>query len=156
MQPQHKALPPLPSRDRSTEFLLLGSPVTLSLWTTERLDEMSNSNHEILAQAIKQKRQISAHYDGSYRELCPHALGWKNGTLMLLSLQFSGETNDGELDLDPERNWKCMSVYKLFDVTILEGTNWYTASNHSRPSSCIDPGSLEAVVDYEDLAEGGS
>lgn len=37
---------------------------------------MSN-NYELIAKAIREKLQITAVYQGHYREMCPHALGKK-------------------------------------------------------------------------------
>ena len=37
------------------------------------------NTYELIKDAILNKKQITAVYDGYYREMCPHALGTKNG-----------------------------------------------------------------------------
>ncbi|ENX5829076.1 hypothetical protein ACFRB5_004549 [Salmonella enterica] len=35
------------------------------------------NNYDLIAEAIKGKLQVTAYYQGYYREMCPHALGKK-------------------------------------------------------------------------------
>ncbi|MGS1319406.1 hypothetical protein [Stenotrophomonas geniculata] len=46
------------------------------------------STYAIVRQAILDKHQITAVYDGYYREMCPHAIGEKNGKEQALFYQF--------------------------------------------------------------------
>lgn len=103
------------------------------------------SVYDVLVDAIENKKQIHATYDGFYREMCPHALGMKEGVLRCLFYQFGGEGSKGKIILGVNDDWRCMFVEKLSDVTAVEG-KWYTADNHSKKASCIDE--IYAVVDY--------
>lgn len=48
------------------------------------------SNYELIRNAILGKQQIFAVYDSHPRELCPHAIGTKNGRQQALFYQFGG------------------------------------------------------------------
>ncbi|AGY58446.1 hypothetical protein [Gloeobacter kilaueensis] len=100
--------------------------------------------YEIIANAIRNKQQIIATYDGHERELCPHSLGTKNGTLQCLFYQFGGYSSKGKIEPGSSNNWRCLSLSKLSNVKTRDG-NWYTAYNHSRPNSCIDNVEIEVT-----------
>ena len=100
------------------------------------------SNSELLRVAITQKKQVTAYYDNFYREMCPHALGWKYGVYHVLSFQFAGQ---GSHPLPPEGQWKCMDVDGLTGVTLVDGP-WYSGASHTKPQTCIDQ--LEVEVSY--------
>jgi len=102
------------------------------------------SVYETIKQAVQNRRVISATYDGYYREFCPHVVGTKNGVQMVLCLQSGGQSSKG-LDADPAKNWRCVLVSKLADVTLVLG-EWTTAPNHSRPQSCVD--TIDAEVSF--------
>src|SRR5258708_7466556 len=63
--------------------------------------------YSLLYQAIEEKKQVIAMYDGYLREMCPHVLGSKDGVRHVLSFQFSGVSSQG---LPPGGQWKCMAV----------------------------------------------
>lgn len=101
------------------------------------------SNAEILKNAILNKQQVRAHYDGYYREICPHVIGWKNGVHHVLVYQFAG---DGSTPLPPDGQWKCMDVDKLEILSIASGP-WHTSLKpHTKPQTCV--GEIEVEVDY--------
>jgi len=95
------------------------------------------NTYDLLKQAISKKQQVVATYNGYRREMCPHALGKKNGKEHCLFYQFAGESSSNPIIPGSEKNWRCMPVNGLFDVSLREG-EWHTASNHSRPQTCID------------------
>ncbi|UXY50124.1 hypothetical protein [Stenotrophomonas maltophilia] len=96
------------------------------------------STYAIVRQAILDKHQITAVYDGYYREMCPHAIGEKNGKEQALFYQFGGETSKGPIkDPTSRNNWRCLELSKLSNVAAVPGT-WYSADNHSVASTCID------------------
>lgn len=104
------------------------------------------STYAIVRQAIHDKHQITAVYDGYYREMCPHAIGEKNGREQALFYQFGGETSKGPIkDPTAENNWRCLELSKLSNVTAVPGA-WYSADNHSTASTCIDD--IHAEVDF--------
>lgn len=49
---------------------------------------MSN-NYDLIAKAIKEKLQVTAYYQGFYREMCPHALGSKKDENRLFSISLA-------------------------------------------------------------------
>ena len=97
---------------------------------------MPNDVFDLLRDAIRTKRNVSATYRGRYREVSPHAIGYKDGVAHLIANQFGGESSTG-LSPDPAENWRCMDVDLLANVMSIGG-EWQTASNHSRPNTCID------------------
>ena len=94
------------------------------------------ANSDLIKQAIQSKKPISATYDGFYREMCPHILGIKNGRMQCLFYQYGGNSKSGLSPIEA-KNWRCIPVDSMTDVRIIEGS-WHTASNHSRPQSCVD------------------
>jgi len=105
----------------------------------------------MIRQAILDKDIVVATYHGYVREMCPHELGTKNGRLQSLMYQFAGgSTNDLEPDGSPA-NWRCIIVEELANVSIKKSAGeWHTASNYSRPQTCVDPD--ERLVEFVDVA----
>lgn len=103
---------------------------------------MSADNYSIIRQAILDKKQITATYNGYYRELCPHTIGTKKGKKQGLFYQFGGQSSSGSIVPGSLSNWRCIPIDGLTDVQVQDG-EWYTASNHSIPSTCVD------VIDVE-------
>jgi len=95
---------------------------------------------------VKSRRPIAALYHNRLRLMCPHRLGRnRRGQLRVLCYQFGGESQSGLQPLGSPANWRCIAVQQLTSVKLLEGI-WYTAANHSRPTSCV----VEADIDAED------
>jgi len=68
--------------------------------------------------------------------------------LRVLCYQYGGDSESGLQPADSPANWRCIAVEMLGTVELLEGP-WFTAPNHSRPSSCI----ANADIDAEDYPE---
>lgn len=100
------------------------------------------SNYELIKNAILQKQQVFATYDGHPRELCPHAIGTKNGRQQALFYQFGGSGSKGPVVAGSQANWRCIPVDGLADVTVKNG-DWHSADNHSKAQTCID------IIDVE-------
>jgi len=100
---------------------------------------------DLLRQAVREKKQVVATYDGYERELCPHVVGWKNGVLQCLAYQFAGYSSKGRVTPESPANWRCLTVAKLGDVQLRDG-EWHTSANHSRPSTCVDQ--IDVEVSY--------
>jgi hypothetical protein len=95
---------------------------------------MPSATYETFRQAILNRQQITCTYNGLYREICPHTLGYSaKGHEQALSFQFAGQSSKG---LPPEGEWRCM---KLADVTnaVAKKGPWHTADDHSRPQTCV-------------------
>ena len=97
--------------------------------------------YSIIRDAIANKLQVTAMYNGYYREFCPHVIGTKNGKQQTLVFQFGGT---GSKPLPPSGEWRCMEIDKLQDVKAIAGS-WHTEPNHSRPQTCVDHIDLEVV-----------
>ncbi|HEJ8030778.1 TPA: hypothetical protein ACXI3L_003794 [Serratia marcescens] len=95
------------------------------------------STYEIIKDAITNKKQIIATYQGHVRELCPHAIGTKNGREQALFYQFGGHSSSGTIVPGSPSNWRCLPIDGLSRISVRNGT-WHTAGNHSRTQSCID------------------
>lgn len=100
--------------------------------------EMADT-YSVVRQAIIDKQQIVATYQGHVREMCPHAIGTKNGRQQALFFQFGGTSSSG---LPPGGQWRCIPIEGLDHVMSQPG-EWHTAENHSEPSTCID------IIDVE-------
>lgn len=102
-----------------------------------------SENYNLIRQAIMRKQQVIAEYNGHRRELCPHAIGTKNGREQALFVQFGGSSASGLGTA--EANWRCIPVDGLRNVSIRTG-KWHTADNHSQPQTCIDE--IDIEVDH--------
>ena len=80
------------------------------------------------------KRQVRATYQGRLREMCPHALGTKNGRPQALFFQFAGESNRG---LQPGGDWRCLPLDGLTDVSLHRGP-WYSDDRYRQTQTCVD------------------
>jgi hypothetical protein len=77
--------------------------------------------------------------------MCPHILGWKNGSERALLYQFGGSSSSGLEPAGSANNWRCVIVEQLLNITIRDGP-WHTAPNQSRPQTCVDEIAVEVVV----------
>jgi hypothetical protein len=100
-------------------------------------DSVLKDLYALIREAIQEELQVTAEYKGHLRELCPHAVGTKNGREQALFYQFGGWSESG---LGPEgssRNWRCLPLASLSNVSTQEGP-WHTGQGHSRRHSCLD------------------
>jgi hypothetical protein len=113
--------------------------------------QASNQMYRMIRQAIIDRNIVVATYHGHIREMCPHVLGTKNGRLQSLMYQFAGSSSNGlETDGSPA-NWRCIIVEELLNVSIKRSEGqWHTASNYSRPQTCVNPD--ESLVEFVDVA----
>jgi hypothetical protein len=91
-------------------------------------------NYSLIRQAIMNERQVRARYQGRFREMCPHALGTKNGRPQALFFQFAGESKRG---LQPGGDWRCLPLDGLTDVSLHRGP-WYTDDRYCQAQTCVD------------------
>ena len=96
------------------------------------------TTYEIIRNAILNKEQVIAHYDGYPREMCPHVIGRKDSREQALFYQFGGGSNSSLAPIGSPKNWRCIEIAKLSEVSTRNG-QWYTADNYS-PSKqkCVD------------------
>ena len=101
--------------------------------------------YQLIWTAIASKRPIEAVYKGLPRLFCPHRLGRKRGGDLGSCYQYGGESETGLEVPGSPANWRCTALEKFSQVKLREDA-WRTASNHSRPASCV----IEADIDAED------
>lgn len=100
------------------------------------------TTQEIIIEAIRERRVITATYQGYERIMCPHVIGYKGDVLNALFFQFAGGSKSG---LPPGGQWRCVHVDELSCVSSAPG-EWHTGPVHSRPQTCVDR--IIAEVDY--------
>lgn len=100
-----------------------------------------NDTYSIIRQAIEDQKQVIATYGGRVREMCPHAIGTKDGREQAIFFQFAGESSKG---LPAGGEWRCLAIEGLSDVSVRDGA-WQTDSNHSQPNTCIDEIDIEVA-----------
>lgn len=99
--------------------------------------------------AVESRRPVSAMYHGLPRLFCPHRLGRNSrGDLRVLCYQYGGESESGLGPPGSPANWRCIVLKELSEVDLLDEP-WRTASNHSRPASCI----VDVEIDADDQPE---
>jgi len=98
--------------------------------------------YDIVRSAIATKQIIYATYQGHDREMCPHVIGRKNGREQALFYQFGGYTSTGRITEDTPKNWRCIPLEGLTNVTSQPG-QWRTYENHLRTQTCVDEIDLE-------------
>jgi hypothetical protein len=74
------------------------------------------TTYEIIRNAIHNKEQVFAYYDGYPREMCPHVLGRKNGREQALFYQFGCGSTHGSVP-----GWRCIEIAKLSEVSSRKG-----------------------------------
>jgi hypothetical protein len=107
------------------------------------------SVYGVVYEAIRDRHPIAAMYHELPRLFSPHRLGRNSkGQLRVLCYQYGGESETGLGPPGSSVNWRCIAVEKLTAVEPLDEP-WQTASNHSRPASCI----VDPDIDAEDYPE---
>ncbi len=99
--------------------------------------------YAIVRDAIANKKQVTATYNGYVREMCPHCIGrGKDGSEYALFFQFAGGSKTG---LPPGGEWRCIKLDQLMDVASKAGP-WHTAqAQHSKPQTCVKEVDLEVA-----------
>lgn len=103
---------------------------------------MSTAVFANILDAMHNKQQVTCVYQGLYREICPHTIGWKDGQAKVWGFQFAGESSNG---LSADGEWRCMFIAGMADVAIKDGA-WHTRDDYRRPQSCIDNIELEVTA----------
>ncbi len=98
---------------------------------------MPSATFALLERAITNKLIVVGDYQGYHREMCPHTLGYKNGREKCLLYQFAGQSKSGIGPPGSFRNWRCVFVDELQNVTVRQGA-WHTANDHSQRQTCVD------------------
>lgn len=104
-----------------------------------------HSVYQALKDAIANKSQVVAVYNGLRREMCPHCLGVKAGRRQCLFYQFGGQSSSGLIVPNSPSNWRCIPMDGLTEVEIRPGV-WHTQQNHSKRQTCIDDVDVEVFL----------
>lgn len=93
--------------------------------------------YDLIRDAIVNKQQVIATYNGHIREMCPHVIGTKHGREQALFYQFGGTSSSGAITKGSPSNWRCIPIAGLSNISIRSGA-WHTGHNHSKPQTCVD------------------
>ncbi len=86
---------------------------------------------EVIRDAIRSKKQITAYRRKCFLVFCPHALASSARGLYVLAFVILGGTLDDD-DLRSPSRWRWIRVSRLTDVMERRGF-WFSASRDSRP-----------------------
>lgn len=94
---------------------------------------LTSATYRLIARAIRAEQQITCHYNGHYRELCPHILGHTDGEEKLLAFQFGGTSSK---PLPREGEWRCLRIAEMHDVSARDGA-WHAGRSHRAQQRCV-------------------
>lgn len=90
---------------------------------------------ETLKRAIAEKRCVRVMAEGRARDICPHALGLKEGRPRLLAFQYQGGSASG---LAAGGQWRAFFVGDIASATIIDGV-WHTGPSFvAKAEACLD------------------
>jgi len=102
---------------------------------TRRLIRLSHSDaFRLCHRAILRRQQITCHYQGVDRKVCPYILGHKKGSEAALVYQFGGQSSRG---LPPGGEWRCLLLSDVRDPAARDGP-WYGDAEHRSSQTCVD------------------
>jgi hypothetical protein len=100
---------------------------------------------DILEQAIREKRCLTAIHKGTRRHFAPHAVGFTSKNIpAAFVFQYRGETTSS---LPFKGEWRCLHIEDLSHVTE-NGDRWRTPSNYSlERQTCLEQIALAVPED---------
>lgn len=91
-------------------------------------------SYSALLAAVRSKQSVTFTQGGHERRVSPHAIGRdNNGDLNVMTFQYAGTSSSG---LPAGGQWRCFRVSEVSGVRT-NGDLWRTASDHSRPNTCV-------------------
>ena len=94
--------------------------------------------HNLIKQAIDERKQVIAKYRGQTREMCPDKMGPKYGSgYHVLAYQFAGYSSRGLKPIGSTANWRCFDLDNLTEVTLIEG-EWHSYTKGTGIQTCVD------------------
>lgn len=84
------------------------------------------SVHETLKSAIRNRRCVLMMAEQRRREVCPHALGYKDKRLKVLAYQYAGGSASG---LANDGGWRCFVLDDVWWAEIIDGT-WHSSRDY--------------------------
>jgi hypothetical protein len=100
------------------------------------------TKYDLIKQAIQNRQCVTCNYKGHIRKLTPHVIGTKGSVPQALFYQYAGGSSSGLNEEDPTKNWRCMPIAEITDLTI-NNDSFQTADNHSVKQTCVDNIDLE-------------
>ena len=108
---------------------------TSSRSNSEQQRSHASETYRLIWQAARARKQLTFTYNESYREACPHIVGYKqSGEAAVLAFQFGGRSTSKPLP--PVGEWRCFTVDKITDVQARDGP-WHSGKGHSKTQPCI-------------------
>jgi hypothetical protein len=95
---------------------------------------MPSATFELFRKAVQTKSQVTCMYQNRPREVCPHAVGYKNGVEKVFTYQFGGESSQG---LPDGGEWRCLFIEQVQNAALRNGP-WFTGDSHLKPQTCVD------------------
>jgi predicted DNA-binding transcriptional regulator YafY len=94
---------------------------------------------DAIVAALFDRQPVAVAYHGRSRVVCPHAIGCKNGRIILLAYQSGGETSTGDLPADPARRWRCLYIDEI-ETVAEDDSDWQSPANYdpARPFPAAD------------------
>jgi hypothetical protein len=93
------------------------------------------SVHEVLREAIASRRCVRVRTAKFSRDICPHALGFKDGSPRVLAIQYGGTSVSG---LSGAGQWRAFFVHDITDAIPIEG-EWRMGPNLvAKIEACLD------------------
>ena len=108
---------------------------------------MASASYRLIRKAILAEQQITCHYNGHYRELCPHILGHTDSEEKLLAFQFGGRSSK---PLPRSGEWRCLLVAEMRNVVARDGL-WHAGGLHRREQSCVAEVDLDINIHVRHL-----
>lgn len=106
---------------------------------------MASSVYVLVRDAVVNKKIIKGLYEGHYREMCPHVIGFgPDRQEQALCYQFGGSSKSGLAPPGSRSNWRCVRLAKLTNISSEPG-DWHTATNHGKPQTCVADVDVEVV-----------
>jgi predicted DNA-binding transcriptional regulator YafY len=91
--------------------------------------------HEVLRQAITTRQCVRLRLAGRSRDICPHALGLKDGHPRVLAFQYDGASASG---IATGGAWRSFFVSEIADAKIIAGA-WQSGPNLiAKAEACLD------------------
>lgn len=92
---------------------------------------------DVLRDAIAGRKSVRLNYNGEERQVCPHALGQRDGKTFVLAYQVKGPSSTGTVSKGSRNNWRCLDASLVTDAEIVDD-EWRTSSDGQWPQGCIE------------------
>jgi hypothetical protein len=103
---------------------------------------MTSAAYKLFRRAILEEKQVTCVYNGHYRELCPHIIGYTNDEEKVLAFQFGGSSSS---KLPPRGEWRCLLLANVEDVRLRAGP-WREGGSHNQQQRCVEDIDLDVNV----------